>query len=438
MILQSLRRNFTVLSLVLIMGVAAARSTAQTIAFERDRGRSILSEIKSDIKKNYYDPTFHGVDLDARFKLAEEKIKQATSVGQIQAIIAQTLVDFDDSHLFYIPPEKANRMEYGWQIQMIGDKPFIVAVQPGSDAEAQGLKPGDLIYSLDGYEPTRANLWKMQYFYRLLRPKPAVEFVIQDGPQQRVVQVKSKVIPGQRIRGRTLQDIADLIRESEEDGHRREHRFAQEDSLLIWKFPDFDLSEAEVDTIMDRARKHKSLVIDLRGNGGGLEAMQLRLLGNVFDHDIKVGEIHRRKETKPMIAKSRGGGSVFKGQLAVLIDSESGSSSEIFARVIQLEKRGTVIGDRSAGAVMRSIQYPHESGIDIVAFYGVSVTDADLIMSDGKSLEKTGVVPDEIVLPTSADLKAKRDPVLARAAEIVGVKLTAEKAGTLFPIQWKK
>ena len=128
----------------------------------------------------------------------------------------------------------------------------------------------------------------------------------------------------------------------------------------------------------------------------------------------------------------------FKGQLVVLVDSRSASAAEIFARLIQLERRGTVLGDRSAGAVMEARQFPHKSGIDVVAFWGMSITDADVIMSDGKSLEKTGVSADEAILPTPADLTAKRDPVLARAAELVGVKLDAAQAGTFFPIEWRK
>jgi C-terminal processing protease CtpA/Prc len=87
---------------------------------------------------------------------------------------------------------------------------------------------------------------------------------------------------------------------------------------------------------------------------------------------------------------------------------------------------------------MEARYFPHKSGVDVVAFWGVSITDADLIMADGKSLEKTGVNPDENLLPSAADLAAKRDPVLARAADLVSVKLDAAKAGSLFPIEWRK
>jgi C-terminal processing protease CtpA/Prc len=72
-----------------------------------------------------------------------------------------------------------------------------------------------------------------------------------------------------------------------------------------------------------------------------------------------------------------------------------------------------------------------------VLYYGTSITVADVIMTDGKSLEKVGVTPDETLLPTGADLAAQRDPVLSRAAALVGVKLEPEKAGTFFPKEWR-
>jgi C-terminal processing protease CtpA/Prc len=113
-----------------------------------------------------------------------------------------------------------------------------------------------------------------------------------------------------------------------------------------------------------------------------------------------MADIKTRKESKPVIARTRGKNSVFEGKVVVLVDSDSGSASEVFARVMQLEKRGTVIGDRSAGAVMRSIYRSYEMGTERIVSWGANITNADAIMSDGKSLEKVGVIPDELVLPT--------------------------------------
>src|SRR5215831_11614003 len=67
-------------------------ASAQTISsLDRERAHGMLSIIKSDLKKNYYDPSMHGMDLDARFKAADEKMSQATSNGQLFSIIAQAL-----------------------------------------------------------------------------------------------------------------------------------------------------------------------------------------------------------------------------------------------------------------------------------------------------------------------------------------------------------
>jgi hypothetical protein len=59
-------------------------------------------------------------------------------------------------------------------------------------------------------------------------------------------------------------------------------------------------------------------------------------------------------------------------------------------------------------------------------------------MTDGRSLERVGVEPDELKLPTAGDIGGKRDTVLAYALSLLGVDYTPEKAGALFPIEWKK
>jgi C-terminal processing protease CtpA/Prc len=68
---------------------------------------------------------------------------------------------------------------------------------------------------------------------------------------------------------------------------------------------------------------------------------------------------------------------------------------------------------------------------------GVSITEADLLMTDGKSLEHLGVNPDKVVLPTPEDLATGRDPTLASAAAELGVQLRPEQAGKLFPTIWR-
>ena len=432
-----------VCAIAIALGVAGSGFTsAQTLtATDRDRGHTMLRVLKNEIKKNYYDPTFRGIDLEARFKAADEKVDAAKSVGQIFGIVAQVLLDFEDSHLFFIPPQRSTTFDYGWQMQMFGDKCFVSAVKPGSDADAKGLKPGDQIKSVDSFAPTRENLWKMKYLYYALRPQPGMRLIVQSpNSTDRQLDVMAKVKEGKlRIdltgsQGGT--DIWDLIRESENEDRLRRQRYYEMNEAMIWKMPQFDLDERGVDDLMGKAKKRSGLILDLRGNPGGAETTLKTLLGYFVDSETKIGDIKRRKEVKPMIVKPRGGG--FKGKLVVLIDNESGSSAELFARVIQMQKSGTLIGDRTAGAVMRAKGYNFQIGADTVIFYGASITDADLVMTDGQSLEHVGVKPDELLLPAAADLAANRDPVLARAAELVGMKLTPEKAGALFPVEWRK
>ncbi len=419
----------------------AGTMRAQSLSLDRDRCRDMLKVIKDDIKNNYYDPSFHGVDLDARFKAADDKLREATSRGQMFGIIAQTLLDFNDSHTFFLPPDRPGRTDYGWQVEMIGDEAYVVAVRPGSDAEAKGLKPGDRVLEVDGYGLTRANLWVFKYLYYSLRPRGGAHLVVQSpGGPERPLDVLAKVERGKLVMDLTQGgDLWTLMRESENEDRLHRHRYYElGDELMIWKMPQFDLPRDKVFEQMDKARKHKALVLDLRGNHGGAEETLLALVGSFVKEDIKVGDMKRRKETKPLMAKTRGADKAFTGQLVVLVDSESGSAAELFARVVQLQQLGTVIGDRTAGAVMRARGYDHQLGADVVIFYGASVTDADLIMTDGKSLEHTGVTPDKPMLPTGADLAARRDPVLAYAASLANVKLEPEKAGALFPLEWHK
>jgi C-terminal processing protease CtpA/Prc len=323
---------------------------------------------------------------------------------------------------------------------MVWNRCFVTRVRPHSDAEAKGVKPGDEILTINGYKVVRDNYRKITYIFSVLRPQVRLRLMLQ-GPSgaQRQVDVEAKIRETKRLSDLTFGsgggDFWDLIREEQTEEHLMRARYYEVgDQLLVLKVPAFYFSSIDVESMIGKARRHANLIIDLRGNPGGSVETLKYLVGGVFDKKVKIADRQGRKETKPETAKSMH--EPFTGKLSVLVDSNSASAAELFARVVQLEMRGAVIGDATSGSVMEAKYFGERLGADTIVPYGVSVTEFDLIMNDGKSLEHVGVMPDEIVVPTATALAKGHDPVLAHAAESLGVKITPEDAGKAFPYEW--
>lgn len=431
-------RSLVLLVLLVIAAVpASAQSSYDNI--EKGRSRTMLSSIRDEIRKNYYDPTFRGIDIDAHFKQAAEKLERATSFGQAWAVIAQALLDFNDSHTYFVPPSRAVSVDYGWRLQMIGDGCYVTEVRKGSDADAKGVKAGDRVLSVQGFKPSRADLWKITYYFYTLNPVPSIKMTLQQpGGEPRQVELASRFREKKRLVDFTGADggfdVLDAIRGL--DDAVLEQRVVRQGDIAIWKMPHFELEEEEFNTVFDKLKGATALVLDLRGNGGGYVDTLEQLAGRFFEDQTKIADVRGRKVEKPIVAKKRRG-APFTGRLVVLIDSRSASASELFARIVQLQQRGAVIGDRSSGGVMRGRYFAGELGAERIVPYGASITDADLFMPDGKSLERVGVVPDELRLPTPQDLAAGLDPVLARGVELAGGTLDAKAAGAMFKREWK-
>jgi C-terminal processing protease CtpA/Prc len=419
--------------------VATLHSQQKMDNLNRERARGILRDAYDNVKKHYYDPKFHGVDIDARFHQYDQKITDAASLSQSFGVIAGFLDGLNDSHTFFNPPSRPYRVDYGYRMQMFADNCFITRVRPGTDAESK-LHPGDQVLGYNKFAVNREDFRKMSYYFNSLAPQKAslLEIRVPTGQTQQLT-VDAKVRELKKVIDLTGQDggsdIWDLIREEENSDHVVRQRWVDAGDVMIWKMPEFFIEDREVDRIFNDARKHKTLILDVRGNPGGAVVTLDRVIGNLFDHDVKIADRVGRKELKPEIAKARGG-DIFSGTLIVLVDSISASCAELFPRVIQLEHRGTVIGDRTSGAVMEARRYSGSQGMDTKIFYGFSITEADLTMKDGKSLEHTGVTPDELIIPTAGDLASGKDPVLARALELAGHKIDPVAAGKMFPFEW--
>ena len=391
---------------------------------DRDIVSTMLRQIDDDLRRYYYDPTFHGVDLNATVHAATLKLETATGFNDAIATLADLLIQLDDSHTTFMPPNRRVRVDYGWDMAMVGDVPLIISVEPGSDAAAKGIAAGDRVLMLNGFEPRRINLWRLAYFYRFIRPQ-ALQHVAVLKPDGSAANVDVQ----SRVENRPMTEIEDLLSELARLIHRmRDVSAAVGPDTLVWRMSVFGNPD-RVDEMIKKARGYKTLVLDLRGNGGGAVAGLRELVSRCFDREVLVATVQHRAKLEREVAKpSRSG---FTGRMIVLVDSRSASASEMFARIVQLEKRGIVIGDRTAGAVMTSRIIPHRVG-PLGLFYAISITIGDVRMSDGASLEHVGVQPDEPVLPTPADLAAGRDPVLAHAIALAGGRLTPEEAGALF------
>jgi carboxyl-terminal processing protease len=427
------------LLIIALLAIPCQPQQPQLSNLDRGRAQDMLQTLAGEVRKHYYDPKFHAVDWNAKVAEAKEQIAKTTSMNMALSHIAAALDTLNDSHTFFLPPQHMARIEYGFQYQMVGDRCFVTRVRPKSDAEGKGLKPGDEILTLNGYNLNRNDLWRVQYVFSVLRPQSKLQLALRDPTgAQRTLDVASKVHEGKRVTDLTMEsggsDIWDLVREGAQEHLMRARYMEYGDQLLILKVPEFDFSAGEVGDMIGKARKHQALIVDLRGNPGGSVETLKYLVGGMFDKEVKIADRVGRKDTKPEVAKTLHNS--FTGKMVVLVDARSASAAELFARVMQLEKRGVVVGDQSSGSVMESKHYSKQMGADTVVFYGASITEWNLIMVDGKSLEHTGVTPDEVVLPTAQDLANARDPVLARAAELLGVKISAEEAGKSFPYEW--
>lgn len=418
-----------------LAGAVACLHAQRPNAEQVDRAHRILAQAREDLKKYYYDSTFGGQDLDARYRAVDASLDSQPTVQHLFGAIAQFFFDLGDSHTVFHPPSRAATVQYGFGWRVVGDKFFVAWVTNGSDAAKKGLAVGDEVVSVDGIPGIRRNRYLIPYLYYSLSPRPGMRLVVRkpDGTEQQL-DVMAKVTPRQRVIDLTSQQVISvLIEEDQQALAQRRHRWTSlGDTALVWTFPSFAVTDdVAISEMMARARRHRALILDLRGNGGGAVVTMLHLLGHFFDRETRIATLRFRDSTEYEVAQPVGP-APFTGTCIVLIDAGSASASEATARTLQLEGKATVVGDRSAGALMTSITFRHSLGHDKRLTYAFQITVQDVILNDGMRREVIGVEPEFYVLPTGADLAAGRDPQMAKALALVGITRTPEAAAKLY------
>jgi C-terminal processing protease CtpA/Prc len=398
------------------------RSDSGNVNRIRERGVQMLDEIKQVIKRNYFDKSFRGIDIDKEFKAAADKVKTHTTHAQVFKTIANLLLAFNDSHTKFYPPPRSYKLEYGFTMQVIGEDVFVTDVKRGSDAEAKGLRVGDVILRLGVHDLNRQSLKLITYYIYYLEPQDRLRILVRgsDNTEREMTVMSVLTMPTDKSKRE------DEERRREASKRPRYRCQPVNAELIACRLETFIIERTEIDKMLSEIKPYKKLILDLRGNRGGYVTIEEYLTGHFFERPVKVADVVSRTGTEARMAKPRKDRN-FKGDLIVLIDSRSASASEMFARVMQLEKRGTVVGDTSSGAVMTSQMLPLEIGSAFI-FYTLNVTVADVIMSDGSRLEHKGVIPDHPVGPSRQALIARTDPVLAYASGLLGHKISSTDA----------
>jgi C-terminal processing protease CtpA/Prc len=409
-----LRRSIWV---VFCLGIFSTHSFADQLGDEKSRAKQILKIVIGDIEKNYYDPTLKGKDLRGMQAKANDMIDAAPTVGQVYSVIYGLVDSLEDSHTRFLPPNRTVRPVFGFDAKPYGDEVRIYRIKKGGPAEQAGLKVGDRIVQINGFDVERKSYDEMNIFFRILQPVRELEILVlrgKEAPKKFVVPAQVK--PAQIVWENTSTNLYDLLMEYENVSDERESRFrpAEGNSGIgyLW-LKTFTVEPESAANLASLAGKARALVIDLRGNRGGRRDTLIAFSNKfIAAPDVMGEEIGRKKTEKLELSPARG---AYNVPMAILVDSQTSSSAEFFAKHFQRTKKAIVIGDTTAGRAVWSRFWGERIGVERFVPFGVQISVARMVFPDGDEIEGKGVIPDQKCVPTEADLVEGDDICYAMA-----------------------
>ena len=160
-------------------------------------------------------------------------------------------------------------------------------------------------------------------------------------------------------------------------------------------------------SIIGKLRNIKSLIIDMRGNIGGLLIYPPWLAAWCCPKTVPFGKLVIKGTT--LQPKSSPQPQCFKGPVAVLIDNYSYSCAEIFAAGMQDAGKARLFGTRTSGKCLPSLFLKLPSGFRLQTITG------NIIRANGKDIERIGVSPDEKVVLSIKSLQKGKDNLIEAA-----------------------
>ena len=312
-------------ALILILGVfiGMSQNTSNEAPYGGSSERGRVVHILDRIERLYVDE----IERDA-----------------LESIAVEAILDELDPHSMFFSAEElaamAEPMEgnfegIGVEFIIQDDTLMVVAVIPGGPSEKAGIRAGDRILRVDSIAISGSDLTNKKVMEWLKGPRNTEVLVGLDRPgDSKEILLRRDRIP--------IHSVVAAIPLNDAVGYIKVVRFAQNTAQ------EFEAAMQKLDQA-----GVESVVVDLRGNGGGYLNAVVPMVESFLEEDQLVvyteGE-HASRRTY----EARRDGPWKDWPLAVLIDESSASASEIFAGAIQDNDRGCVVGRRSFGKGPRS------------------------------------------------------------------------------------
>jgi carboxyl-terminal processing protease len=305
-----------------------------------------------------------------------------------------------DPHTAFLDPEQAAQFNSDIQGQFEGigarvdraerggvEIKYLFAEQP---AEKAGVRVGDVITAVDGQDVTKMDLNEAIALIRGPRDTKVVLTIQRDDQTPFDLTVTRARIEIPVVETKTLAD-------------------GKVEYVALSEFSSVAPGRLEAALKSALAKKPAGLILDLRGNPGGLLDAAVRI-GSYFVPDGNI-LIERFQDGREQVYSREGRYLLGDTQLVVLVDGGSASAAEIVAGAIQDAGKGKLIGEKSYGK--GSVQLPNS----LSDGSQLRVTIARWFTPKDRAIHGVGLEPDIVVPLTDDDRQAERDPQLDRAVE---------------------
>jgi carboxyl-terminal processing protease len=413
---------------------------AAVSATPTDVRRETFEQVWRTVRDKHFDPTLGGLDWNKIHEKYEPRLTTIKTDGELYAMLQEMIGELGQSHFNIIPPtavvEESNAAataegEAGIDLQIINGEALITAVKVGSAASISGLRPGYVLRAIDG-KPMAEFLASLEERLKSRRETDELKRLI----MSRLVLRRVDGAAGTAVALQVL-DEKDQLREikivrselktemSPAFGNFPPQHVVFESRRLesgiayirfnIWVMPQMEKLRTAIRALGDAS----GLILDLRGNPGGIGGMAGALSGMLTKEQFSLGTMKMRSGEIYFTAFPQP--QAFLGPVIILTDAGSASTSEVFAAGMQETKRATVVGERTAGAALPSVFEKLPTG----AIFQYAV--GDFKTPGGVLVEARGVIPDVPVQLTRASLLAGHD--LQMDAAVYEIKLRTPPAG---------